>query len=503
MGKTEIKYGAVLSYVLILMGVVYGLVLTPFILKYVGDGNYGVYRSIASISNSLAVMDFGLGSTLTRYMAHYHATNEKDKACNFVAMVFVQFACLAALIAVIGFISYFFIDPIYGNSFSSEELLLAKKLFFLLIINVILRLLENLYFGIASGYEHFISANGVKLISMVLKITLILVLLPVFKSIMVVAIIELAVVVLAICCLAIYDRNKIGIVPRLAFWDNKVFRESLGYTSLMFVQTLTTMFNGNVDNVLIGAIISATSVTVYSMAIHVFSMYESLSGSIANIMLPNMAKRVNQNQTAEQLQAGVVKAGRFQFFLLAAALGGFLVLGQDFFALWLGEGFSDCYVLTLILIIPITLAMVQNVSLSILRAQNKMGYRTLTLGISCIISIIVSVIGIKFVGYWGAAIGTSCATIANLIFMNIYYKKVLHFQIVKMFYSIFHRTALCAAVASVTTFFLNKFLNGNWMMFIVNVIAFLAVYVSMLLLWGADREEKTLLFGIILRQRRQ
>ena len=75
--KKEIKAGVLLSYALIFVNTIYGLIITPYILKHVGDSAYGVYKSVASISASLAVMDLGLGTTMTRYMARYHATNEK------------------------------------------------------------------------------------------------------------------------------------------------------------------------------------------------------------------------------------------------------------------------------------------------------------------------------------------------------------------------------------------------------------------------------------------
>ena len=65
---------------LIVANTIYGLLITPFILNYVGDSAYGVYKSVASISASLAVMDLGLGTTMTRYMARYNATKDKENA---------------------------------------------------------------------------------------------------------------------------------------------------------------------------------------------------------------------------------------------------------------------------------------------------------------------------------------------------------------------------------------------------------------------------------------
>ena len=75
----EIKAGVVLSYLLIVCNMLYGLFITPFILKYIGESAYGVYKTVSSISASLVIMDLGFSSTATRYIARYSATGEKEK----------------------------------------------------------------------------------------------------------------------------------------------------------------------------------------------------------------------------------------------------------------------------------------------------------------------------------------------------------------------------------------------------------------------------------------
>lgn len=492
---SEIKTGVLLSYALLIINTIYGLLITPSILKYVGDSSYGVYKSVSSLSASLAVMDLGLGATMTRYMAKYNARNEREQASNFAAMMLIQCSILVVLFSVCGGFVYASIQGIYSGTFSQGEIILAKKLVAVLLLNMVLRLLENLLSGIAMGFERFTVANGVKLVSVLLKFTLILVLLPIVKNILLVVLLETALVSVSIIYFGVYIHLKIGIKPRLKQWDQKVFHESMGYTLLMFIQTLTVQFNGNVDNILIGARLGASSVTVYSMSLVIFGMYENLSGSIANIMLPNMTKRIEANQTAEQLQKGVEKAGKYQFILLGAALGGFIVLGQDFYKLWLGSGFEDCYWLTLILIIPVTFPMVQNVSLSILRAKNKMGYRTTTLALSCVVNVIVTLIGLRQWGYWGAAIGTACATIANLVFMNVYYKRHLQFRIFQMFMNIMGKTAVCAGAAAAAVSVLHLWLNSTWISIVINAGVFMAIYGALLLVWGMNAEEKQTLLG--------
>lgn len=500
--RKEIKAGVLLSYALIFINTIYGLIVTPYILKYVGDSAYGVYKSVASISASLAVMDLGLGTTMTRYMARYHATNEKERAENFAGMVLIQFFVLATVILTVGMGALFLLPSFYCNSFTVAEMELAKELLGILVMNMVLRMFENLQFGILNGCERFRFSNSLKLLNVVVKFSLILVVLPLVRNVKLVVLLETVLVSATILVFAVYIAKVLHMIPKLKKWDSAVFKESFGYTALMFIQSVTVQFNGNVDNVLIGAQQGAALVTVYSMALTIFGMYENLSGSVANIMLPKITKQVVNGDDSTRLQATVEKAGRYQFLVLAAALGGFIALGRDFYLLWLGNGFSDCYALVLILIIPVTFPMIQNVTLSILRAENKMVYRTVTLAISCVCNVAITYVGIKLWGYWGAALGTACATILNMILMNVYYHRILHFRVLPMFFHIMKGILPAAMLATVASLLLRLVLRGTWISFAVNAIVFLVVYGSCVLLFGLEREEKAVLLGTIARRRK-
>ena len=474
--KRSIGVGALLSYILLFLNTIYGLLITPYILKYVGEVSYGVYKSVSSLSATLAVMDLGLGSTTTRYMAKYNATKNKADAKNFFAMVMIQFFVIAALVAVAGIGIYCVIPSMYSNTFSSDEISLARDLVMFLIINMVLRMFEHLLSGVATGYGRFVFANALKIVSVIIKFSAVLIVLPIVKNVLLIVVIETFVVSALIVGFLFYDFVKLGVVPKLRRWDRAVFKESFAYTALMFVQTITIQFNGNVDNILIGAKLGPTSVTIYSMALIIYGMYQNLSGSIANVMLPHITKQVVADLPAEKIQSTVEKAGRYQFYILGAALGGFAVLGKEFFVLWVGEKFVDCYLLTLILLVPVTVTMMQNVSLSVLRAKNKMGYRTVTLGISCVLNLITSLVGLYFFGYWGAAIGTAVATVSNLIFMNIYYHRELNFKITRLFKNTISRTPICILIASAVTLLTHQLISGSWWTFAVNAGIFCLVY---------------------------
>ena len=144
----------------------------------------------------------------------------------------------------------------------------------------------------------------------------------------------------------------------------------------------------------------------------------------------------------------------------------------------------------MILIIPVTFPMLQNVALSILRAQNRMGYRTVTLMLSSLINIVISIGGILIWGYWGAAIGTAAYSIANVIFMNVYYRRKLHFNVFSMFSKIFSRTLICVIIAAALTAICQSIWSGGWLTLIINAAMYMAIYGILMVFWGFSLEER-------------
>lgn len=98
----QIKVGMIFSYVLIIFNTLYGLFITPYIIGQLGTSEYGVYKTISSLSASLMVLDLGIGSTVMRFVAKYRAVNDDESIPNFVAMSLIQAVLLSGVIVVIG-----------------------------------------------------------------------------------------------------------------------------------------------------------------------------------------------------------------------------------------------------------------------------------------------------------------------------------------------------------------------------------------------------------------
>ena len=484
MKLNNVKKGALLSYLLIFLNTAYGLIVTPFILKTVGDSQYGVYKTIASLSAALMVLDLGFGGTVLRYVAKFVAEKKWEARNRYLGMSLCQTMIVSGLLLAVGAGAYFAIAPIYGKGFNLQELQLAKQLYVVLLANVAINFFENVFFGIIAGHNRFAFANGMKVLLLLTKTAAIYILLPIFQSVLVIVLAQLILTCVVMLVHILYIRKNLNVRFVFSQWDKSLFFESFRYTLLLFLQSIVIQFNGNVDNMVIGAVKGAQLVTVYSFAIMLFNMYEQLSSSISGLMLPTVTKRIQEGADSRQMEDLVIRVGRLQFAMLGAALCGFAVLGNEFFRLWLGDGFSDCYWLVLILIVPVTIPLVQNVCLSILRAKNLMGFRTLSLVYSTVINCVLTFFGTIRYGYFAAAIGTSVSTIVgSIVSMNIYYRVKLGLNPFRMLWGIVYKAIPALVLASCGAFVLKapiyKLLSAH------SLLAFVAVAAIFLLIYAA------------------
>ncbi len=495
----QVKLGAVLSYILIILNTTYGIVIAPYMLCQMGESGYGVYKTIASFSSTLLVLDMGIGSTVMRYTAKYRAEKRDEDIGNFAAIGIIEAVAMSVILLIVSLGVYFSIDSIYSGTFTAKEIYQSKLVFMLLAINMIMIVFENVLNGIITGCNQFIFSNGLKVFVLFIKIFFIVVILKIWGSPIAVAIISLAITLLSMCVNLFYILRKLRIKIKLIYWDKNLFVESFGYTFLMFLQTLAGQTNGNIDNIVIGAVVGTTAVTIYSFGIQLFNMFETLATSFSGLMLPSIAKKIADGTSNEELQEIVTKIGRVQCALLIGALGGFVVFGREFLYLWLGKGFEDVYLLSLIMMVPVILTLIQNVCLSILRAKNMMVFRTVQLFIAGIFNAIVTVIGTKLYGYFAAAVGTGLSILLfSVIMMNIYYHKRIGFRIFKFYHDVFNGLLLCALITTLIFYFINKFMSSSWTLLVIKICLFLLAYAVLLLFFGLNKSEKEMYLGKIL-----
>lgn len=491
--NNQVKWGAVLSYVLIVFNSLYGVLITPYMISSLGQIEYGVYKAISSFAAVLSVMDMGFGSTVMRYVAKYKASKKDDEIPNFLAMVFIQVCMLTSIIVVVAFCIYPSIRVIYAATFTEQQLQKAQVLFICLSVNLIFTVFSNALNGVITGHNRFVFSNGVSLAKVLLRSLLIIVLLSIVKNSIVLVLINLVLTLLFIVVDIVYIQKKLNIRIKLTKFDKVVFWESGKYSLLLFFSSIESQVNSNIDNVFIGSLCGPNYVTVYSVGLLIFGMFQNLSMGIASVMLPTVTNLVEEDSKDELFRL-IIRVGRIQFAFMGAAIIGFACMGKDLLHLWLGDGFDDVYSITMILICATILELCVNTCLSVLRARNQIGFHIGTKFAGTIVNVIASYFAVKYWSYIGAAVCTAVTFfVAQVVVMGVYYTRKIGIPILRIYTGIFDRIWICLIIAGCGLRVFSKHFYGSVWAFVAGIVVFCIIYGATMLVYGLSKEEKRML----------
>lgn len=485
----------VFAYLLIIANTVSGLLLAPFVMHSIGSSIYGVYSTIAAFAGTTTVVDLGVTQTLIRYISNYKANKRSDteirKLCNTINLINLIVISLNILVAAI---LYFYIPVVYSQSFSMEEILLSQRLFILCSLTIIISFVSNYYTGIISGYGYFAFINITKSIRVLLRVILLFIFIAVYRNVYIILTVDISLSLLLLFVNYLFFRRQIKLPKARGFVEKTLIIEIAIYTFFLFMQNIVDQVNNHLDKILIGALVSSTAVAIYTFGLNIFHMFQNLSTSISQMLVPMMSEKIAKNATPKDLEASLTKIGMIQYMIVGAALFGFIAIGREFVYLWLGDGFSEVWVITLILMFGGLWPLIQNGAIAILKAKNLMSFRTMAIFAMAILNAGLTYYLVNYFGFVYAAVGTALGFIlVNTIVMDIYYYRKLGLNMAAVVWNAIKKITPCSFVAAMVAWVVMRNMPLSWSFFLVAIIAFLIVYTVMLWYFVLDRESKNII----------
>ena len=140
MNRKEVKYGAILSYILIIANTLYGFIVSPYLVGTLGTSEFGVYKAIGSMASSIMVLDVGIGATVQRYVAKFRAEGNSQQIGSYTGMGLIVSGGINLLVLLVCAMLYASLDRIYGASFSAAEMETANRIFALFTLQMVLHI---------------------------------------------------------------------------------------------------------------------------------------------------------------------------------------------------------------------------------------------------------------------------------------------------------------------------------------------------------------------------
>ena len=493
--KNEVKIGAILSYIIIVVNMIIGVVYTPILTSQLGQSEYGLYSLVTSIISYLTVLDFGFGNAIIVYTARYRANGEKEKQEKLHGMFFIIYTIIGIIAGIASAIIWFNADTLFAASMSIEEINKAKILLGILSFNLIVTFPLSIFSSIITAYERFVFSKVLNLARIILNPIIMLILLRLgFKSIGLVTLTT----VLNITTLIlnyIYCKKKIGIRLKFGKIDGSLLKEIMAYSIWVFLNSIMDKVNWALDQFILGIYAGTAAVAIYSVAGNLNQMYMNFSTAISGVLLPRVTKMEEQKASNKEFTDIFIKTGRVQYIVMGLIISGFVLYGREFInILWVGPEYDQSYLIACILMIPVTIPLIQNVGLNILQAKNLYKFRVIVLLIFAVINIIISIILSQIYGAIGAAIGTAISIIGGqIIFMNIFYHKKVGIDIVAFWKNILRMSIpiiICILVAIILK---NIFVITTAYSLIAQILIYTLIYSIVMWKFSMNNYEKGLI----------
>ncbi|QBA63896.1 lipopolysaccharide biosynthesis protein [Muriicola soli] len=494
---SQLKRGALLNYTTIIVTNVVGLLLTPFIIKSLGDDEFGLYTMIGAFVGYISVLDFGLSNAVVRFVAKYKAEKDQTGEENFLATTLIIYGIISVIVIIVGTICYFNLENIFSNSLDLVQLEKAKIMFAILIFALAIGLPAGAFEGICFGYERFVFPKSVKLCRYLLRSVMVVGLLLLGGDAVSLVILDVTLNIILIAIIIYYVIRRLNVKFRLHQFSFDLPKRIFSYSIWIFVFVLVGQFQWKVGQMVLGIVANTTIVAIFAVGVMLGTYYGAFSTAISSVFLPRATQMVVANASGEQLTDMMIKIGRLSFIVLMFILGAFLLYGQQFVLLWVGESYFDSWIIALIIMLAYTLPLVQGFGNSILEAQNKLRFKALVYLTFLILGTGLGAFLAKDHGAIGMITGSVCGWMIAQNIMNIYYYRVIKINIFRFFKELFHRTVLAFIIALCIGWLINTIPGTGWLNFMFKAFLYSLTYFVLIYFLGCNSYEKALFLNTI------
>ena len=503
MKKNQLKAGVILSYVSEFVKIATNLIYTPIMLRLLGKSEYGLYQLVYSVVSYLSLLSLGFGSAYIRYYSKYKAENDEDGVARLNGMFMTIFCTIATICLLCGFCMVYNIKSIFASGLTDAEYGRARILMILMVINLTLTFPATVFNCNVTAHEKFIFQKTIVILQNILNPFLCLPLLIMGVGSVGMVLVTTGLTIGKLLIDSWYCFKKLHIRFMFKGFKLSLLKEMFTFTFFIFLNQIINQINWSVDKFLLGRLAGTTAVAVYGVGGTINTMYLQASLSISNVFTPRVHRLVANNQRDAELTLLFTRVGRLQFMLLSLVLTGFVFLGQPFINFWAGEGYSEAYLVALLLITPCTVPLIQNIGIEIQRAKNKHKARSVVYAAIAIGNVLVSIPLIKYYGPVGAALGTAIALIlGNAFFMNWYYHNRLDIDVIYFWKNIFSFLPSFIAPTILGIIIMRYIPVTSFTKVFILAVAYTVVYVISFWTLGMNDSEKDLLRNILKKLRK-
>jgi O-antigen/teichoic acid export membrane protein len=383
--------------------------LTPFILHQLGPTLYGLWTLIGSVVGYGALLDFGIASAVTKYVAEYRARGEVANAQSLVTTALWLYLLLgSAAIALI-----LAVAPLFPELFNipPDQRATAIALVALMGINIGLAIPCTTPVAVIRGLQRFDIANLLSTAAALASAGGTVAVLLLGGGVIAMVVLNIL-ILLAMQIPSIWAINRIA--PELRFGrgraSRKLVRGVISYSWSIFVIQASSRIHTQTDEIVIGAFLLLSAVTPYAIARKLSEVAQTLTDQFMKVLLP-LASELHAGNDQARLRMLYTTSTRLTLAIFLPIAATIIVLARMILTVWVGPEYASYTTLVSILTLASLIDTSQWPASSILSGmalQRRLA--VISIG-SALLNLALSLLLVRSLGVIGVALGTLIPTV--------------------------------------------------------------------------------------------
>ena len=321
------KAGVILSYVSIFLSVAISLVYTPFLIRSLGQAQYGLYGLVNTVIVYFTVFDFGFGNAIIRYSAKYRALGDEESQKKLNGIMLILYTAIGLFVAILGILLAINTNAVFKGLTPSENSIM-QKLIVIAVFNVGLSFFFTVFKSLIQAYEKFIFYRVLDIVRHILNpLIIVIILLLGYKAVGIVIgatilnlILNISRMFYCFCKLKI----KFKIPKKIEDW--KLLKGISVYSFYVFLNLIVDRLFWSTGHFVLGIVQTSVAIAIFSLAIQIVNYYKLFSTSMASVFLPQISQIAGkkENNYMAKLSSLFNRTGRLQFYIIALVLTGFI-----------------------------------------------------------------------------------------------------------------------------------------------------------------------------------
>jgi O-antigen/teichoic acid export membrane protein len=389
--------------------------LTPFLVRVLGDTQYGLFVLIGSFATQGALLDFGISPAVVKHVAETHATGEYQRGRHIIATAFLLYCVLGLVVLLVSAV----LAPFFPNLFNIPPAFRAVTIigFLLMGLNLAISIPMMLPEAILLGSHRYVQFQTLMLFAALLAAAgTVSVLLAGGGIIALFAVGVFTSIVPQVVGVLLARRLE----PELKLgWRGSrrdLIRPLLSHSVLNFIIQIAYNVQTQIDEIVIGVFLPISSVGAYYVARRVSAVPQMISQPILAAFLPLASQFNAQNDEAGLRQLYLIGT-RAILAVCIPLLILVVILAGPLLELWVGAKFAASAPVVVILAVASVLEVGYwpgRIILQGIGQQQDLAKASVCVAIA---NFVLSIILVRYYGVAGVALGT----LIPAIFVNLGY----------------------------------------------------------------------------------